>query len=438
MMKKLLEKKLRFFAKRIVRKYRPQVIGVTGSVGKTSAKEAIFAVLKNRANIRQSEGNYNNELGVPLTVIGAASGGRSPLRWLSVFAKAKMLWLFRDTNYPAILLLEMGADHPGDIAYLTDMAPCDIGIVTAVAPAHTEFFGSFEKVIEEKSTLVKRLGEKGIAILNYDDANAHAMSKETRAHIMTYGFENGAIVRAAEPEVEFEEREMGTELGKIRVPSGIHFQMFYKDESATVHLGGVLGKAHAYAALAGVAVGIVHHLSLTDIARALEDEYLPPRGRMRIVSGIRSTTLIDDTYNSSPVAALAALEVLRNIPATEETRRIAVLGDMLELGSYAEEGHRAVGKAVAEKKLDALFAVGNTARFIADEAKARGMAPEKVFVFSKAEDAGKFLQDYMDREDIVLIKGSQGARMEKVVKEVMAEPLRASELLVRQGKEWMK
>ncbi len=435
MFKKIVQLKLNFFAKAILKKYNPEIIGITGSVGKTSAKEAVYAVLASKYKVRRNKGNYNNEFGLPLTIIGKKSGNKNPFKWCGIFWKAFLLWVFKDKNYPEILVLEMGADHPGDIDYLTKLAPCRIGIITAVAPVHTEYFGSIDAVIQEKSILVKKLPKDGMAILNYDDANVHSMSKTTKTKLVTFGFENGADLQALEIRNLIKKDKVGVELGEEEIARGISFKINYQGNTVPIYLPGVLGRGHIYAALAGAAVGISHDMNLIQISEALE-KYSPPKGRMNIIKGIRHTTLIDDSYNSSPVAAMSALGVLRDLPTDKDEKHIAVLGDMLELGEYTEEGHRRVGATVAEYAIDTLITVGEAARFIADEARLRGMDDKEIFSFDYAEEAGKFLQDRMERGDMILIKGSQGVRMEKIVKEVMDEPLKACDLLVRQDKSW--
>lgn len=429
MFQKILQAKLKFFAKRIIKKYRPKVIGITGSVGKSSAKEAIFAVLNGKFKVRASSGNYNNEIGLPLSIIGTYSGNKSPLKWIKVFFRAARLILFKDKNYPEILILEMGADRMGDIKYLVDIAKPEMGVVTAIAPVHVEFFGNLDNIIKEKQYLISHLPEGGLAVLNYDDKNVLRMSKENRGKLITFGFESGAGARIIESSVDIDQGE--------KIKGGTSFKVSYGGSTVPVYLPGVLGKQHIYSAAVAMAVGVSLGLNLVETSEALRN-YRAPRGRMTIVPGIKHTILIDDSYNSSPVAALAALDVLRDVKISEQSKRIAVLGDMLELGDYTEEAHREVGRRVAENEIDLLITAGARSLALAEEARAVGMNPDKVVSFDYAEEAGRYLQDAMEQGDVILIKGSQGVRMEKVVKEVMAEPLRAKELLARQDESWEK
>ncbi len=425
-MKKIVQKILYVLARAVLKKYKPEVIGITGSMGKTSTKEAVFAVLSAKLRVRQNLKNYNNELGVPLSILGVESGRKSIVKWLGVIFHGLKLILSRDEDYPQILVLEMGADHPGDIKYLTELAPCKIGLVTGIGPAHLEFFESIEKIIKEKRTIVSHLRPEGFAVLNRDDEKVFEMRDKTRAKVLTYGFSADAEVRAQEDGMIGE----GVEI------KGMNFKLSYAGAMVPIFLSGVLGRQHIYAALAGAAVGIIYGMNLVEVAESLK-RYQAPKGRMNLVPGIKRTLIIDDTYNASPIPTEVALEVMKSIklPA-EDDKKFAVLGDMLELGSFSEEGHKQVGRAAAGSSVDYLVTVGERSRDIARAAKEAGMAEDRVSNFPTPEEAGIFVQGKMKQGDIVLVKGSQGMRMEKVVKELMADPLQACELLVRQDAEW--
>lgn len=425
-MKSLVQWFLSKLAKLILKKYSPDVIGVTGSFGKTSAKEAIYTVLSSKFNVRRNIKNYNNEIGLPLTIIGASSGGRSVWGWLGVFVKALVLIIWRDKNYPEILVLEMAVDHPGDMAYLTNLAPCKIGVVTGVGPVHIEFFKTIERIAKEKSVMVSHINKNGWAVLNCDNEYVCEMTKLTRARISSYGINNHEVdIKASEISMSQYEG------GKI---SGLSFKLFYKGSSVPVLLPNILGEHLIYAALAAASIGRIYNMNMVDIASALRT-FRAPKGRMNLIDGIKNTYIIDDTYNAGPDSVLAALNVLGKV--VTDHHKFAVLGDMLELGDYAESSHREVGKAVYNNKIDYLIVVGDQVKFIASEAEKQGLNKDNIFIFSDVERAGLFLQDKMDEGDFVLVKGSQGMRMEKIVKEVMAEPLKAGELLVRQDEEWL-
>lgn len=426
-MRKILQFKLKILAKLIVRKYQPHIIGITGSIGKTSSKEAITTVLDGRFRVRASFKNYNNELGVPLTIIGHESAGRSLSGWLAVFAKAWRLILITDKNYPEILVLEMGVDRPGDMAYLCSIVTPEIGIETAVSYSHLEYFGSVNNIKKEKQVLIENVDNKGLSVLNYDNELTRDMAEVSRAKVITYGLHEGASLQAQDISYNFSKGDYDL--------SGLHFKMSYDGSIVPVFMKNVLSEPAIYAALTGAAVGLHFDMNLVEIAGALNNFNLPV-GRMNLLAGLNHTFVIDDTYNSSPEACVSALNVLGNIRISEDGKKYAVLGDMMEIGDYTEDGHKLVGAKVAELKLDYLVAVGERAKFMTTGAKEAGLSESKIFHFDTTKEASEFLLGKINMGDVVLVKGSQFMRMEKIVKVLMAEPEKANELLVRQGAGW--
>lgn len=428
--KKILEFKLKILAKMILKKYKPEVIGVTGSVGKTSTKEAIYTVLKeNGFKIRQNQKNYNNELGLPLTIIDSEAGGKNIFKWFLTLLKGVKLILFKDENYPKILVLEMAADRPGDMKYLVNLAPCHIGVVTNVSTVHTEFFGSQELIAEEKSQIIKHLKSDGFAVLNADDDLTYEMRGTTQASVFTFGFRNIADFSAGNVKLVYEEDNQDV--------MGLSFDLKHKENTYHFVLPKILGNHLIYTVLPAIVIGMIYRIEMTKIISALKN-LEPPKGRMRLISGIKSTQIIDDSYNSSPLACKAALKTLGEIRLPGNFRKFAVLGDMLELGSISEQAHQEIGKAVVDYGIDVLLTVGERARDIARGAKNQGMQQYYIFSFKNSIEAGRFLQQRIKQGDVILVKGSQGMRMEKIVKEIMAEPMKAKELLVRQDKSWQK
>jgi UDP-N-acetylmuramoyl-tripeptide--D-alanyl-D-alanine ligase len=426
-MKKILQNFLRIFAKAIIKKYDPDVIGITGSVGKTSTKEAVKMVLKDNYNIRASAKNYNNELGVPLTIIGAEkSPGKSVFGWIYVFLSAINLIILRDSDYPEILILEMGADKEGDIGYLVDIAPCKIGILTNISESHLEFFGTVAKVKKEKKKIIEHLRSDGYALINCDIDGVCDMKGDTKANVLTYGFDKTTDISVSDAVISYNEN------GGV---SGINFKLIHNGNVVPVFMPKALGFAHIYSALAAVGVGSIYGLNLVDIAKNLSS-FESPKGRMKLIEGIKNTYIIDDTYNSSPASSKAALEVMQEINLRDRAKKFVVLGDMLELGKFSVEKHKEIGLRVVESEIDVLITKGEGAKDIADGAIEAGMDQDKVFSFSDNESAGRFLQGRLKEGDLVLVKGSQGMRMEEIVKEIMAKPMQAKGLLVRQGMEW--
>ncbi|MFZ2310212.1 MAG: Mur ligase family protein [Patescibacteria group bacterium] len=426
-MRGILKLKLKILSKLILRKYQPRIIGITGSIGKTSAKEAVCLVLNTRFKVRASFKNYNNELGLPLTIIGVESAGKSLLGWLKVFLKAVSLILIRDKDYPEILVLEMGVDRPGDMAYLCSIINPEIGIETAVSYSHLEYFGNVVNIKKEKQVLIENVDNKGLSILNYDNEYTRDMAEVSRAKVLTYGFGEGAMLQVQDLSYNFSKGDYDL--------SGIHFKMSYDGSIVPVFMKNVLSETAVYAALAGVAVGLHFEFNLVELAQILLDFNLP-HGRMNLLPGIKNTFIIDDTYNSSPEACLAALDVLGKLRISEDGKKYAVLGDMAEIGAYTEEGHELVGKKLVDSNIDYLIAVGAKSIHIINGAQDAGLKKDAIFHFDTSEEAGSFIQDRINSGDVILVKGSQSMRMEKAVLEIMAEPERAEELLVRQGQEW--
>jgi len=416
-------------ARAVLSRHRPRVVGITGSMGKTTTKQAVAAVLQTRFSVRASSGNFNNEIGLPLSVLGVSSG-------LSGFSLGASVFLnffrsFFTSQYPEMLVLEMGADKVGDIAYLTRIAPPHIGLVTRVAEAHTQNFGDVETIQKEKAKIVSALSHSGLAVLNADDARVMAMSQLHKGKIITFGLSEGADVRAMGAEVT--QRLFGPEF-RAEADLGTKFMIRYNGASYRVEVSGLLGLPQVYALLAGFAAGVSLGIGPKHCAEALI-RVAPVPGRLRPISGIKNTIVLDDTYNSSPDAAVEALKVLKQVRAR---RRLAVLGDMLELGAQTETAHRHLGRIARDLGVDLLFTVGERARFIAEEAWLSGFAKSKIFEFETTEDAAIPLQNKLAEADAVLIKGSQGVRMEKIVLEIMAHPQDASELLCRQEPKWQK
>jgi UDP-N-acetylmuramoyl-tripeptide--D-alanyl-D-alanine ligase len=449
-MKSLLVKILEYILKQLARltiwRYRPGVVGITGSVGKTSTKLAIAAVLGRERKIRWSKGNLNNELGLPLAILGEwseeelalvsrtpvdnlrqnnlISGAGSSLTraggetkgktlariffWLKViFLSAARLVFASRRDYPEILILEYGADKPGDIKRLLEIARPNIGVLTAVGdvPVHVEFYAGPEEVAREKTRLLECLPSASFAILNGDDERVMNLSDRTRAHVVTFGFGKDVNMRI----VGFRN------LADKERPVGVTFKLEYGGSSVPVEIRGALGKSQAYAAAAAASVGVIFGMNLVKISEALR-EYAPAHGRMEIIPAVKCAYLIDDTYNASPLSMNSALETLKSLPAK---RKIAVLGDMLELGKHALEEHQKIGKLAAAAAA-ILITVGPRAKFIAEGAKAAGMNPKRIQSFDLAEDARAPVQKLLRKGDLVLIKGSRAMQLEKVVEEIRA------------------
>ena len=345
-----------------------RIVGVTGSVGKTSTKEAIATVLAHRYRVLRSEGNLNNEIGLPLTLLRLEPGVQRAV-------------------------LEMGMYARGEIARLVELARPAVGVVTNVGPVHLERLGSLEAIAQAKAELPTGLPEEGTLVLNGDDPRVAAMARQTPARtVLTYGVGEGCQVRA-------------TEVVSHGL-DGLEARLDYQGQARRLRLPW-LGRHNVYAALAAAAVGLAEGLTWDEIAGSLAAA--GTLGRLTVRRGASGATILDDSYNASPASTLADLDLLAELSG----RRLAVLGDMLELGSYEKEGHRQVGRRAAEV-LDLLVTVGPRARWIAEEARRR-RPTLAVRTWEDREPAAAWLRGELRAGDCVLVKGSRGMALENLV-----------------------
>jgi len=352
-------------------KHDVRVVGVTGSVGKTTYKEVIAAVLAQRHPVLKSEANLNTEIGLPLSLLHLTG----EQRWA---------------------VLEMAMYGRGDIALLCDIARPQIGVVTNIGPVHLERLGSLAAIAAAKGELVEALPSDGLAILNGDDSEVRDLAMRSKAPVMFYGTSPHCQLRASEV----------TSQGL----DGVSFRIIYGEASAQVstHLP---GRHHVYPALAATAVALHDGFSLTAVAEALAA--IQPSIRLAVVTGHNGSTILDDSYNASPASMLAALDLLGEMSG----RRLALLGDMLELGAAQEEGHRQIGEKAAQV-CHALVLVGHQAGITAEAAKAKGLT--NVQVFSDKEEAAAALKAELSPGDYLLVKASRGLALETVVEALKA------------------
>jgi UDP-N-acetylmuramoyl-tripeptide--D-alanyl-D-alanine ligase len=345
-----------------------RIVGITGSVGKTTTKEAVHSVLSRSFSTLKSEESYNNEIGVPLT----------------------LLRLDEKHNRAVV---ELGMYALGEIAHLAEIALPQVGVVTNVTHSHLERLGSLERIAQAKAELVEALPPDGIAILNGDDPHVKAMAELTEARVFCYGLSPDNDLWASHVE--------------SRGLDGVRFRMHFGLETVHVKIP-LLGRHSVHTALAAAAVGLVEGQPWGLIVAGLRD--MEVQLRLLATPGLNASTLIDDSYNSSPTSSLAALNLLAELMG----RKIAVLGDMLELGSYEDEGHRKVGRRAAEV-VDKLVTVGELGAVIGREAIAVGMNESDVFFAQDNDEAVESLRNLVTSGDLVLIKGSRGMHMEDIV-----------------------
>lgn len=421
LIKPLIVKLLIWEAKLVLSRHKPFIIGVTGNLGKTSTKDAIFAVMKDSFHVRRSEKSLNSEFGVPLTILGEKSGWNNPLHWMMILVRG--MFVVFGKQYPTHLVLEIGADRPGDIKSIASWLKPNITVVTQFGqvPVHIEFFKDREAVIAEKAHLVSALREHGLFIYNADDHDSVKLLEKTSARTTSIGINNGADVKANDVHL-YGSPLMGTE-ADVQIDG----------HSYHLVLPEVAGKSPIYSALPALAVARELNISLEVACAALRDGD-KPKGRMRLLPGINGSVIIDDSYNASPKATEHGLRTLADIDAPG--RKIAVLGDMLELGEFTRDEHYKIGLEAA-KVAHKLYTVGIRARSIAEGALDGKMKDDSIMQCDTSIDAGKELVQVLRSGDVVYVKGSQGVRMERTVKMILAETHDPRRYLVRQEKQWL-
>ncbi|HBX68067.1 MAG TPA: UDP-N-acetylmuramoylalanyl-D-glutamyl-2, 6-diaminopimelate--D-alanyl-D-alanine ligase [Chloroflexi bacterium] len=347
-----------------------RVIGITGSVGKSTSKELIATVLEQSYSTLKNPGNLNNEIGLPLTILRLSEGHQCAV-------------------------LEMGFYVPGEIRFLCDIAKPDVGVITNIGTVHAERAGSQEAIARGKAELVESLpaAPDGVAILNYDDRWVRSMAAKTQAKIMFYGLNPEADIWADQIE------GLGLE--------GIRFRLHYQREILHLRVP-LIGRHSVHTVLRATAVGLAEGMNWQEIITGLRSGHT----QLRLVA-VRSEAgalLLDDTYNASPQSMLAALNLLDEM----DGRKIAVLGDMLELGRYELQGHELVGRRAAQV-VDELITLGERGRLIAEAACRGGFPSHQVTELEESDQAIAFLQDHLRENDVVLVKGSRGMRMDRIV-----------------------
>jgi len=351
-----------------------QVIGITGSVGKSTTKEVVAEVLSQRYCTLKNKGNLNNEIGLPLTMLSL-------------------------TEQHERAVLEMGFYVPGEIEFLCDLAYPRIGVVTNIGTVHASRAGSMEEIARGKSELIEALPEDGYAILNYDDMLVRKMAEKAHAHVFFYGMDTAVDLWADNVE----------SLGLEGIRLFLHYRQEKNRPAEVLQLRvPLIGRHSVQTVLRAAAVGLVDGLTWQEIVSGLRSA--SNELRLIAVRTPNGALILDDTYNASPESMLAALNLLHDLGG----RRVAVLGDMLELGQYEERGHEMVGIRAAEV-VDELITVGERGKMIASAALAAGLPINKVTALEQVEQVIEYLQPYLQPDDVVLIKGSNLMRMDRIV-----------------------
>ena len=414
MFKKLIQLALEGRTKAYLKKHSPKVVVVTGSVGKTSTKMAIATVLSEKYRVRLHEGNHNTHLSVPLAVMGVEypQNIRSLKEWWAVFGAINLR-----VNQPddaEVIIQELGTDSPGDIKAFKYLRP-DIAVVTAVSPEHMEFFKDLDAVAKEELSVAKW---SKLTIINRDDIDEKYAKYADTTSIDTYGMGEKAEYRiVVEPASPLDGR-----IGQLKTPE-------WGEIPVNLQL---IGEHSIKAAAAAATVGARMGLTSQEVAIGIS-KITPTAGRMQLLRGLDETTIIDDTYNSSPLAAVAALKTLGDI---DSPQRIAILGSMNELGATSADAHRQIGELCTPEKLAWVVTIGAEAeQHLAPAAAKKGC---QVRSFKSPYDAGAFVHSVLKPGTVVLAKGSQnGVFAEEAVK-ILLHSTEDEEKLVRQTPAWLE
>ena len=370
---------LQKLARKVLSEFPVKVIGITGSIGKTSTKEFTFDLLSQKFKVLKSEGNFNNHLGVPLS-------------------------LLKLTDRHDVVVLEMAMSAPGEIRALTRIAPPDIAVLTNIKPVHLQFFKSLEEIALAKKEILEGTKKDGTAVLNRDDSLISNIAKDWKGKKLFFGLSEDCDVHAHNIQ------KIGWE--------GMSFDLIYGKAKAKVHVP-FLYESHLYNLLASATVGYALSMPIEDILAQIKS--IRPFSKRGILVHLKNNIkLIDDSYNSNPAALESALKGLNDLPAK---RKIAVLGDMLELGENEVEYHLQAGKQAAQQGWDILITVGPLSRHMAEGALSAGMRTDQTFTFEDSEQAAEEIWPLLQEGDLVLVKGSRGIKTDKIVEKLKQKGL---------------
>jgi UDP-N-acetylmuramoyl-tripeptide--D-alanyl-D-alanine ligase len=408
---KIIYRILRDSAKRAIDRNNPKIIAITGTVGKTSAKEAIFAVMRKKYQneVSAASGNLNTEIGVPLTVLGYKKQPTNlswPINLLSIFIKSFFY------QCPRHLILELAVDKPGDMDYFGEFIRLDVAVITAITPVHLANFSDFKQLRDEKCKIIKLLKSNGHVVINADD---ESISCDQGKNVIGYSIKQNAEVCASDIKLS---------------ESGNEYKLEIDGDNREIR-SKLFGYQTIYAQLAGASVGSIFNIKSDQIVEALENQKSLP-GRMNILEGKNDITIIDDSYNASPASVKAALDALSDVK--HSGRKVAILGNMNELGSIEKDVHREVAK-YALAKVDFAIFVGQNAKSMFEEF---GDSDHSAAFDSRIE-AEHAMKKLLREGDLVLVKASQnGNYFEEIVKKLMKNPEESDKVLVRQSRYWLK
>lgn len=434
-MKHIIYSILRYFAKQLLKRYNPTLIGVVGNVGKTSMRMNMVSFLSQFSPVGTNIDNYNTPIGIFLSFLGESSPKKNIFAWMSIVIKALSRAWFGDKDFPPIWVLELGVDAPGDMdEFIDDLFEFDVIVFGFIGsnPVHLSQFNSKKDLIHEDAKVLRNLKPEGLLIIDGDDPVLKSIYRK-REHVMTFGY-GDVDVKASDFKTSIEvidtKEQWSTYYSSI-VPKG-SFKVEYRGSSIPFQVNYILGKHQVAAVLPSIALGIADGMNLIDISQKITS-IQPIKGRLRCLEGIKDTLLIDDTYNAAPAAVEMALETLGAI-SIKGARKVAILGVMRELGDETKEIHTHIGELTA-KVADMCIGVGEETKDILLAFHQHN--PKGTYHwFEDSEEAALHIVDFITSDDIILVKGSQFSRMEKVSAELLSNKRYRAELLTRQSQEW--
>lgn len=413
---KLTQRWLSFLARRKIFSSKPKIITITGSFGKTSTKEAIYLLLAKKfgSDVGKNWGNMNSVIGLPLAILGLRKYSFGPI---FIFDLLKAFWGFFFFPLPKILVFELGIDRPGEMDDLLKIVTPDIGVLTGVSETHLEELGDIKKVLEEKMKMVKAIKNGGTLIINANDENLKDVELPSKLKIVKYGKDSN---------VSYSDLEINI--------FGSSFNLKIDREIKPVE-SKLLGEHSVGILLAAAAVASEFGIKPQEIVKVLE-QIKPQKGRMNPIKIKNQMIVIDDSYNSNPRSAIESLKTIAKIKWSE--RKVAILGNMNELGAYTKKGHQLVGEE-AGRSVDLLLIVGPNVGNFKSGAEKAGMSKEKIFSYANTEKLILDLEKKLLPKDLILVKASQNKmRFERVVEALVDDREASKNLLVRQEKKWQK
>jgi UDP-N-acetylmuramoyl-tripeptide--D-alanyl-D-alanine ligase len=403
--KKISKLVLLLLSRLVLKKYKPLIIGVTGSLGKTTTTKFIAALLKKKLNAIETEYDFATTLTAPLTILRLKKTKRTKnIFWFLpiFFIKTLGLLLFKK-EYPQCFVLELRADvRVGQSmkTLISSLKP-KVGVITTIQPVHLTYFKSINRIVRAKRALIESLPSQGLALLNFDDALVRKMAKFTQADILFYGLSPQADIRA-------EKVKLG--------PTGLEFEIHYQNKMIPIKSPYLINQAYVYPILAAVGLALNYTNSSAKKIADLAAKLKPIEGRGNLVPGIKKTTLINDAFNATPRSVSVALDSLMAV--FKKKRKIAVLGDMLQMENLTEKGHRQIGQKISQTRPDLLITIGENAQIIAQEAVKSGYPKEQVLQTTDFEKATALLKKIIQGNEVILFKGSHGIRLYKIIEKL--------------------